>query len=50
MSEKCRHCEVDCAKGKAKDVEGMKNIKVFVGYGWQKFYGDESLRKGKDVF
>jgi hypothetical protein len=49
MSEKCRHCEVDCAKGKAKDVEGMKNIKVFVGYGWQKFYGDESQRKGKDV-
>ena len=35
--------------GEARTQKDAKNIKVRVGYGWQKFYGDESQRNGRDV-
>ena len=49
MCKKCEDCQDDCPKGRASTTKDAKNIKVRVGYGWQKFYGDESQRKGKDV-
>ncbi len=46
MTEEQRKRKPEAEENKAVDT---KSIKVRVGYGWQKFDGDESERKGRDV-
>ena len=49
MKAKISNCEVVGPGNPALIASKAMPIKVLVGYGWQKFLGDDSKQKGKDV-
>ena len=49
MKMKVSNCEVVGPGNPALIASKAMPIKVLVGYGWQKFHGDDSQRKGRDV-
>ena len=49
MKTKVSNCEVVSPGKPALVASKAMPLKVLVGYGWQKFHGDDPQRKGKDV-